>query len=365
MRIPRLGALALALAALAVPASGQLYGPRENALLRAELGALPSNTVVRLGSLALSADASNRLVVGGGGLVVDGPNDIVLSGAPAGSDPTIAAAGADANPGLVLAAKGSGTITLAASFVSFGLGNQPNSTLVVNGAAASRRSVAFQSGGSARWQEGPNAAAETGSNAGSDYEIAAYSDAGALLSTPLSIARATGRVTMPSGVAINGGTIDGAAIGNTAPAGGAFSTLSASSTVSGTGFSTYLASPPAIGGTTANTGRFTTLTATGKTLASVATGVSAAGTTQATGTAVASDVTVFSTVASGAGGTLSGAAVGAVWEVYNRGANALLVYPPSGYTTDALAANAAYSIAAGAARRFRAVSGTSILSSAM
>jgi hypothetical protein len=43
---------------------------------------------------------------------------------------------------------------------------------------------------------------------------------------------------------------------------GAFTTLSASSTVSGTGFSTYLASPPAIGGTTAAAGTFTTLTAT-------------------------------------------------------------------------------------------------------
>jgi hypothetical protein len=36
--------------------------------------------------------------------------------------------------------------------------------------------------------------------------------------------------------------------------------LSASSTVSGTGFSTYLASPPAIGGTTPAAGTFTTLT---------------------------------------------------------------------------------------------------------
>lgn len=43
---------------------------------------------------------------------------------------------------------------------------------------------------------------------------------------------------------------------------GAFTTLSASSTVSGTGFSTYLASPPAIGGTTAAAGKFTTLQAT-------------------------------------------------------------------------------------------------------
>lgn len=52
------------------------------------------------------------------------------------------------------------------------------------------------------------------------------------------------------------------AIGNTTANTGAFTTLSASSTVSGTGFSTYLASPPAIGSTTANTGAFTTLTAT-------------------------------------------------------------------------------------------------------
>jgi len=49
------------------------------------------------------------------------------------------------------------------------------------------------------------------------------------------------------------GTI-GATTANT----GAFTTLSASSTVSGTGFSTYLASPPAIGGTAPAAGTFTT-----------------------------------------------------------------------------------------------------------
>jgi hypothetical protein len=41
-------------------------------------------------------------------------------------------------------------------------------------------------------------------------------------------------------------------VGATTPSTGAFTTLSASSTVSGTGFSTYLASPPAIGGTAPN-----------------------------------------------------------------------------------------------------------------
>ena len=56
-------------------------------------------------------------------------------------------------------------------------------------------------------------------------------------------------------------TLNGITIGNLTAAGGAFTTLSASSTVSGTGFSTYLASPPAIGGTTPAAGAFTTLSA--------------------------------------------------------------------------------------------------------
>ena len=53
-----------------------------------------------------------------------------------------------------------------------------------------------------------------------------------------------------------------APIGNTTPNTGSFTTLAASSTVSGTGFSTYLASPPAIGSSAANTGAFTSLTST-------------------------------------------------------------------------------------------------------
>ena len=61
---------------------------------------------------------------------------------------------------------------------------------------------------------------------------------------------------------VTSGTIDGTTIGATTASTGAFTTLSASSTVSGTGFSTYLASPPAIGGTTAAAGRFTQITST-------------------------------------------------------------------------------------------------------
>lgn len=56
---------------------------------------------------------------------------------------------------------------------------------------------------------------------------------------------------------------------------GSFTTLSASSTVSGTGFSSYLASPPAIGGTAAAAGTFTQLTVNG---ANVNTSISPTGT---------------------------------------------------------------------------------------
>lgn len=50
-------------------------------------------------------------------------------------------------------------------------------------------------------------------------------------------------------------------VGATTPSTGSFTTLAASSTVSGTGFSNYLASPPAIGGTAPAAGNFTTLAA--------------------------------------------------------------------------------------------------------
>jgi hypothetical protein len=88
----------------------------------------------------------------------------------------------------------------------------------------------------------------------------------------------SGTVTS-SGSLTFGGTLDLSsppAIGSTAANTGAFTTLSASSTVSGTGFSTYLASPPAIGGTAAAAGTFTTLTSpTLKSLTgSVTTGIS-------------------------------------------------------------------------------------------
>jgi Chaperone of endosialidase len=63
-------------------------------------------------------------------------------------------------------------------------------------------------------------------------------------------------------LAVNSGTTGAPALLGSA---GAFTTLSASSTVSGTGFSTYLASPPAIGGSSPAAGNFTTLSSSSTT----------------------------------------------------------------------------------------------------
>jgi len=71
--------------------------------------------------------------------------------------------------------------------------------------------------------------------------------------------------------------LDNVPIGAGGASTGAFTTLSASSTVSGAGFSAYLASPPAIGGTTPAAGSFTNLNATGVTVLNGAIGSAIAG----------------------------------------------------------------------------------------
>jgi hypothetical protein len=74
---------------------------------------------------------------------------------------------------------------------------------------------------------------------------------------------------------INSTGINNAPIGIGTPAAGSFTTLAASGTVSGTGFSNFLASPPAIGGTTPAAGKFTTVTANSATFAGGAAQVTA------------------------------------------------------------------------------------------
>jgi hypothetical protein len=79
---------------------------------------------------------------------------------------------------------------------------------------------------------------------------------------PISNPTFVGTVVIPT-VTAAGGTINGTSVGATTPSTGAFTTMSATGSVSGVGFSNYLASPPPIGGTSANAGTFSTLATTG------------------------------------------------------------------------------------------------------
>jgi hypothetical protein len=89
---------------------------------------------------------------------------------------------------------------------------------------------------------------------------------------------------------------------------------------------------------------------------SVATGLSATGTTSGDALALTADYNVVSTVAAGTGVILATASAGRSTVVVNRGANTLKVYPAAGAALDGLAANAPLSLPAGAQVEARASS---------
>jgi hypothetical protein len=76
-------------------------------------------------------------------------------------------------------------------------------------------------------------------------------------------------------------------------------------------------------------------------------GLSGAGTTQGTATVITNQTNEFTTVAASSGAVLPSPEQGEFIFVANAGANALNVYPASGHSINALAANAAFSLAAG------------------
>lgn len=86
-------------------------------------------------------------------------------------------------------------------------------------------------------------------------------------------------------------------------------------------------------------------------LPNVVSGLTAAGSTQGTATAIPAgqDESVFTTVAASTGCIFpaSGVGVGEEYVIANHGGNALSVYPPSGGKMGTGATNAAYSLAAG------------------
>ena len=77
----------------------------------------------------------------------------------------------------------------------------------------------------------------------------------------------------------------------------------------------------------------------------VASGLVATGSTQATALILGADNNAFSTVAAGTGEILPTMNPGDDITVYNGGANALSIYPPVGGQIKGLGTNAAYSLA--------------------
>ena len=88
------------------------------------------------------------------------------------------------------------------------------------------------------------------------------------------------------------------------------------------------------------------------------TGITAAGTTQGTGTALTKSYNIVTTTPSGTGVVLPTATVGMKVRIVNKGANALNVYPASGGTIDGAAANAAVVLPVGTTATYQASSGT-------
>ncbi len=86
----------------------------------------------------------------------------------------------------------------------------------IDGGPGSNRTLAFRSAGNNRFGLGLTATGESGNNSGSDFYVRRYSDAGALLDTPISIDRTSGEVTINHlssvDVSITGGDIFG--VGN-------------------------------------------------------------------------------------------------------------------------------------------------------
>ena len=75
----------------------------------------------------------------------------------------------------------------------------------LSGAAGTVRDVEFWSrGANVRWALRATAAAESGSNQGSDFALVRYADNGAVLDTPITVSRASGRVTLTTpGMTVN------------------------------------------------------------------------------------------------------------------------------------------------------------------
>ena len=110
-------------------------------------------------------------------------------------------------------------------------------------------------------------------------------------------------------------------------------------------------------GVVTSTSNFTVSSGKALNLSTAAT-ITAAGTTQATAFALINDINVVSTAAASTGVALPTGTVGRRVVVFNRGANAITVYPASGGTIDTLALNAGMALPVNAQAQFYAATAT-------
>ena len=118
----------------------------------------------------------------------------------------------------------------------------------------------------------------------------------------------------------------------------------------------------ALGTNTISTGNLTAtgtvqaanITSTGFITRAVTTSITGNGATQATATALTTEINIVSAVSVGTGVRLPAAVAGTVVYITNTSANSLLVYPPTNGIINAQAANAAFAQGANATLQYMA-----------
>jgi hypothetical protein len=137
-----------------------------------------------------------------GGGISDAPSDGTLYGRVSATWVQGVKLAGDTMTGTLTVAPASGGAQIVAKPLAAG---QP--AQFIGNIAASGQTISWfgQVAGSARWRvQLGNGAAESGSNVGSDFGISRFSDAGALIDTPLIITRSTGNWTIASQTVVQG-----------------------------------------------------------------------------------------------------------------------------------------------------------------
>ena len=159
-----------------------------------------ARTNLGLGTMATQASSSYAALTGAtftGQVFVDGSSDQIQMRVQGHSTQTNDLFRAEDSANIVLAKI---TNTGAGTFA----GITSTAGLTVTAAAGSDRGLSLATSGSTRWMLVESSGSETGANAGSNFRLDRYSDAGALLSSPISITRATGHTDWVGSTQITG-----------------------------------------------------------------------------------------------------------------------------------------------------------------